>query len=406
MGSSRFGILIGVAVIAACGTLSREPGVPPPLSNVSLDGLGSLTIRYSPFEDRDAIVQDVTRAYAQEAPDNYDLGPGGEHIYNYLAVSGGGSDGAFGAGLLNGWSESGTRPRFKIVTGVSTGALIAPFAFLGPDYDDELKTAYTTIDADRIFLAHGLLPMLWSESMASTKPLEQLISSNIDDKILAAVAAEHRKGRRLYVATTNLDAEQPIMWNMGAIADSRSPDRLALFRKVLLASASIPSIFSPVLINVTTPEGKRQEMHVDGGVFFQSFFVASMVDLPEIVKAAHPDFTGDVQQNLYVLRNSWVTPVYQEVPRGLTGISMRAILMMFKISGINDLWRLYLSSRDDDITFRYTAIPADYVPSTTKQFDRAEMNRLYEYGHGMAMKGISWFETPPGYAAPEDLAVP
>jgi hypothetical protein len=395
-------LVVGAAMLCACGTLTRVQPLEPPVARMTVMDFDNSKIRYLPFEEAGAIHDMVERSYLEETPDNYDVGPGGEHIYSYLAISGGGSDGAFGAGLLNGWSETGTRPRFKIVTGVSTGALIAPFAFLGSAYDDELKASYTTIDASHIFSARGLLPLLWSESVASTKPLQKLIGTYITEKVLDAIAAEDRKGRLLLVASTNLDAEQPVIWDMGAIASSNRPDRLDLFRKVLLASASIPSLFSPVLIDVTLDGKKYQELHVDGGVFFQSFFVASVADLPASIHAAHPDFTGKVEQNLYALRNGWVTPTFQPVQRGVTNIASRAILSMFKVSGINDLWRLYLSSRDDGVAFHYTAIPADYVPSTTRQFDKVEMNREYDYGRNMALKGVQWFTTPPGYAAPEN----
>lgn len=395
------GIAVGIILLSGCSTLTRDEAVAPPIWRVVVEGFESKAVRFSPYGDVENFSNDVKQAFLTETDDNYEIGPNGEHIYNYLAVSGGGSDGAFGAGLLNGWSETGTRPRFKIVTGVSTGALIAPFAFLGSAYDDELKASYTTVDSTNIFLSHGLLPMLWSESAASTAPLKKLIDTYITQRVLNAIASEFKKGRRLLVATTNLDAEQPVIWDMGAIAASRNPHRLELFRKVLLASASIPALFSPVLFDVTLDGKKHQEMHVDGGVFFQSFFVASTVDLPALIHEAHPDFTGKVEQNLYVLRNGWVTPTFQPVKRGLGSITVRAVLSMFKVSGINDLWRLYLSSRDDNIHFRYTAIPADYVPSTTDQFNKTEMNREYDYGRALALKGINWMETPPGYIAPD-----
>src|SRR5262245_56128636 len=231
-----YAAVCGAVMLCACGALTRVQPVEPPLSRVTVMDFTGAKIRYLPFEDSAAIHDMVERAYLQETPDNYDIGPDGEHIYSYLAISGGGSDGAFGAGLLNGWSETGTRPHFKIVTGVSTGALIAPFAFLGSAYDDELKASYTTIDASHIFSARGLLPLLWSESVASTKPLQKLIGTYITDKVLDAVAVEYKKGRLLLVASTNLDAEQPVIWDMGAIAASGRPDRLDLFRKVLLAS--------------------------------------------------------------------------------------------------------------------------------------------------------------------------
>lgn len=402
MDRNRLCLVFGAAMLCACGTLVREDPAPPPVLRATVMDFDDGPIRYSPFEGVEEFRKEVAEAYQEETPDNYDLGPNGEHIYNYLAVSGGGSDGAFGAGLLNGWTEAGTRPRFKIVTGVSTGALIAPFAFLGSDYDDELKASYTTVDSSKIFAVRGILPLLWSEAIASTEPLEELIGTYVDQRVVDAVAAEYKKGRRLYVASSNIDAEQPIVWDMGAIAASGKPDRLALFRKILLASASIPSLFSPVLFDVTVDGKKHQEMHVDGGVFFQSFFVGSMLDLPATIHAAHPEFAGKVEQNLYVLRNGWVTPTFQPVNRALTSITVRAVLSMFKVSGINDLWRLYLSARDDDVRFRYIAIPADYVPSTSAQFDKAEMNREYDYGHAMALKGIEWFNSPPGYAAPEN----
>ena len=395
-------LLFGTALLCACSSLPRQDAAQVPFAQSKIGSFTTSRIRYSPFEDATVLRATIAQAFTEETPDSYSIGPNGEHIYNYLSISGGGSDGAFGAGLLNGWSETGDRPKFKVVTGVSTGALIAPLAFLGSDYDQALKDSYTTIDASHIFVSRGLLPMLWSESASSTKPLQDLISTYISEKVLDAVAAEYKKGRRLYVASTNIDAEQPIIWDMGAIAVSGKPERLALFRKVLLASASIPSLFPPVLIDVNVNGKKYQEMHVDGGVFFQSFSIAAMIDLPTVIRAAHPEFTGEVQQNLYVLRNGWVSPNFQQVDRSIMDIAQRAIMSMFKVSGINDLWRLYLGATDDKVAFHYVAIPAEYVPSTTEQFNKAEMNREYDYGRKLALEGIKWMTVPPGYAAPQD----
>lgn len=388
-----------IAMLPACSTLTRNPPAPPPISRAAVSDFKE--IRFLPFENVASIQTSVEQSFYAESPENYDAGQQGERVYNYLAISGGGSDGAFGAGLLNGWTEAGDRPHFKIVTGVSTGALIAPFAFLGSDYDDELKASYTTIDSAHIFIPRGILPLLWSEAAASTEPLQELIETYITEPVLDAVAQEHAKGRRLYVASTNLDAEQPVVWDMGAIASSKSPERLALFRKVLLASASIPSMFPPVLMDVAIDGKKYQEMHVDGGVFFQTFFVGGVVDLPGTIRAAHPDYTGKVLQHLYVIRNGWVSPNPEPVQRALTSISIRAIQSLLKVSGINDLWRLYLSTKDDDVQFHYVAIPADYVPTTTEQFNQAEMIREFDFGRDMALRGIPWKSSPPGYAVPQ-----
>jgi len=402
----RYALLIPLAfVLAGCGTLARQPAAPPPITaalNVSFE---NEEIRYSPLEDLKKLQGNISRAFAEETPDCYVIGDDGKRVYNYLAISGGGSDGAFGAGLLNGWTKAGTRPHFKIVTGVSTGGLIAPFAFLGPEYDEQLKLSYTTIDASHVFELRGLLPLLWSEALTSTAPLRQLIDTYIDDKVLKAVAIEHAKGRRLFIASTDLDNEQPIIWDMGAIASSKSKNKLELFRKVLLASAAIPSLFPPVIFDVTKDGKTYQELHVDGGVVFQSFFVGSSTDLQATIRAAHPDWGEAFAQNLYVIRNGWVNPVFQPVERGLTSITSRAILSMFKMSGVNDLWRLYFSSRDDNVAFRYTAIPADYVPGTTEQFDNAEMNREFKLGEEIAEDGIQWVTSPPGYAGQSQPAV-
>jgi hypothetical protein len=283
MNRTCIGLLVGAALLSACSSLPRKDAVNAPIAQSVVGDFDNRVIRYSPFEDGPALRATIQQAFLEETPDNYTTGPDGQLIYNYLSISGGGSDGAFGAGLINGWTESGERPHFKVVTGVSTGALIAPYAFLGPDYDAKLRESYTTVDASHIFEILGILPMLFSESATSTKPLQDLIATGVDEKLLDAVAVEYKKGRRLYVASTNLDAEQPIIWDMGAIAASGRPDRLALFRKVMLASASIPSLFPPVMIDVRANGEQRQEMHVDGGVFFQSFSIASIVVLPSTI---------------------------------------------------------------------------------------------------------------------------
>jgi len=393
-------ILFAVSILclsaAACSSIPRQA---EPLGTAARASIAGFTgIRYLPFTDPEPCRAMLHQAFLNETPEGYAEQADGSRVYNYLSISGGGSDGAFGAGLLNGWTEAGGRPKFKIVTGVSTGALIAPFAFLGPDYDETLKKAYTTVDANRIFIARSLLSIIWSESLTDTEPLKEMVASFIDDKVLAAVAVEHAKGRRLLVASTNLDAEEPVIWDLGAIASSSSPNRLELFRTILVASASIPAVFPPVMIGVDIDGKKYDEMHVDGGVFFQSFSIGPLIDLPVTIAAAHPEFAGKVTQRLYVIRNGRVTPDPKQVERGLPSIAIRAIGSMFKVSGINDLWRLYLATIHDQIEFRFISIPLDYKSTTEEQFNEAEMIRQYEYGEQMALKGIPWRSTPPGYA--------
>jgi len=387
--------LLLCVTMAGCSSLLRQPAPPGSVKEAVMPGYTG--IRILPFGDPAGARQTVINSFQNETPDNYDTLADGTRVYNYLSVSGGGSDGAFGAGLLNGWSKAGGRPRFKVVTGVSTGALIAPFAFLGSAYDEPLKLSYTTIDANHIFLRRSLMSLIWAESVTDSAPLHKLVARYIDEKILDAIAVEHAKGRRLYIATTNLDAEQPVIWDLGAIASSKNPARLKLFRQVMVASASIPTVFPPVLLDVMVDGHRYDEMHVDGGVFFQSFSIGNVADLPSVIATAHPDFTGKLVQRLYIIRNGWVTPDPEPVKRNLTNITLRAIGSMLKVSGINDLWRLYLSSIHDKLEFNFIAIPDDYKALTTEQFDKAEMNHEFAYGEQLALKGIPWRNLPPGY---------
>jgi len=379
--------------LGACEALLRQPAPtdrPPPV----LEGFKD--VRYYPMNPAMPPPPSVGDAFMNEPTDAYQ-DEGDTLVYNYLAVSGGGSDGAFGAGLLKGWTQSGQRPKFKFVTGVSTGALIAPFAFLGPEYDGTLKEAYTTVDAQRLYLAHDLVSLLWRESLTDNKPFREMISKFVDEKVLGRIAEEHRKGRRLYVLTTDLDREEPVVWDMGAIAASNSPERLDLFRKVILASASIPVFFPPVLINVKIDGTTRDELHVDGGVFAQSFFVGNQIDLRAMERHAHPDFKGKIVHRLYVIRNGRLDPQPRKVDRSLGSISAYAIDSMLKASGINDLYRLYLGDLAGELELRYVAIPHDYVPSSLEEFNQAEMVQQYNLGLGMGEKGIPWQRVPPGF---------
>src|SRR5882724_11714850 len=177
---------------------------------------------------------------------------------NYLALSGGGADGAYGAGVLNGWTAAGTRPKFSVVSGVSTGALIAPFAFLGPIHDATLRDIYTSGIAESLVEQPDVISLLFGSGLFGDKRLRELVARYVDNKMLAAVATEHAKGRDLLIVTTNLDTQRTVIWDMGRIASIGSPEALDLFRDVVAASASIPVAFSPILINAEA-KGHRFE---------------------------------------------------------------------------------------------------------------------------------------------------
>ena len=265
--------------VAGCSIPERGVAVPQVDTERALP-LGLANARFFADADPRAMTEEGMRSVEREQAILRAAGTPANRLppVTYLAVSGGGDNGAFGAGLLNGWTQTGTRPEFKMVTGVSTGALIAPFAFLGPDYDPALREVYTSMTAEKVYRARGLRAALFDDAMADTGPLAEIISRYADQKMLDAIAREYQKGRLLMIGTTDLDAQRPVIWNIGAIAASGHPGALELFRKILRASAAIPGAFQPVFIDVEIDGKKYQEMHVDGGAIAQLFLYPPSID--------------------------------------------------------------------------------------------------------------------------------
>ncbi|HQS18875.1 patatin-like phospholipase family protein [Reyranella sp.] len=312
----------------------------------------------------------------------------------FLAVSGGGDNGAFGAGIINGWTAIGTRPTFKMVTGVSTGALIAPFAYLGSDYDAQLREVYTTMTPDKVFRPRGITAALFDDAMADTGPLAEIIAKYADQKMLDAIAAEYNKGRLLMIGTTDLDAQRPVIWNIGAIAASGHPGSLDLFRKILRASAAIPGAFQPVLIDVELDGKKYQELHVDGGAIAQLFLYPPSIDIASLKRERHA----------YIIRNARLDPDYAMAERRTITIAGRAIVAMLAASGVNDVLRTYFVSQRDKVDYNLAYIGRDFDAPKKGEFDQAYMNALYEYGVRQIVEGRAWHKHPPGLASP--AAVP
>jgi predicted acylesterase/phospholipase RssA len=312
---------------------------------------------------------------------------------NFLAVSGGGSSGAFGAGVLFGWTASGERPEFSVVTGVSTGSLIAPFAFLGPPYDRYLKEAYTQVSAEDIFEKKGFFRVLrGSASLADSSPLRGLVSRYVTDQMLADIAREHKRGRRLLVGTTNLDAERPVVWDIGAIASSEVPGRRQLIQDILIASASIPGVFPPVKIKVVADGMTFDEMHVDGGTSNQAFMFPSNFSVRQADRKL--DRKG-VDRTLYVLRNGRVTPEFSTVKPRLASIVSKSMNSLIKTQGIGDLYRMYSNAQREGIAFRAVWIPESFTMREPQPFDPAFMKALFDAGYEMGRNGIPWATHPP-----------
>jgi len=313
--------------------------------------------------------------------------------HNYLAISGGGANGAFGAGLLAGWTAAGTRPQFTMVTGVSTGALSAPFAFLGPDYDDQLKLVYTTTSTKDIIEKRSLLEAAFGDSMTDTAPLKALIARYITADVIAAIAREHQRGRRLFIGTANLDAGRGVIWNLGAIAASDHPDKIALVHDVLRASAAIPVAFPPVVFKVEANGKIYDEMHVDGGTASQVFVYPAAVDWRAITEKLR--VVGKPQ--VYVLRNAFLGANASGVKRSILPIATRSIDSLIRTQGVGDLYQIYALCRRDGNDFNLAYIPADFTDEPSEGFDPVYMRKLYDRWFQMARNGYIWDHAPPGF---------
>jgi len=313
--------------------------------------------------------------------------------HTYLAISGGGADGAFGAGLLVGWTAKGDRPEFSLVTGISTGALIAPFAFLGPDYDAKLKEVYTTISTEDIIKKLPLREILPAAAAVSTEPLRKMLAKYVDQETMEAISAEHRKGRRLMIGTTNLDAGRPVIWNIGEIAASGDPNALDLIHDVLVASASIPCAFPPVYIEVEAGGSRYDEMHVDGGTASQVFLFPTGLDISRIMEKLEVKGTP----RTYIIRNDRLETEWQAVKPRLAFIAGRSISTLILNQGFGDMYRLYLEAQQAGIDFNLAYIPSEFNVKSKEPFDPEYMGKLFDLGYRMALSGYPWDKTPPGF---------
>ena len=301
-----------------------------------------------------------------------------------LALSGGGAYAAFGAGLLNGWSARGTRPQFTIVTGASSGALIAPFAFLGAEQDEALRSIFTSGEMENLLQSDGLMGLLGT-GLYKKAPLRELIARHIDAKLLDAIAIENRAGRRLYVVTTNIDAQRTAIWDMGKIAASGDPRALELFRSILTASASIPGLFSPVLIDVEANGRHFAEMHVDGGV------TANVLIVPEaVLLSGTPLFAANARPKIYIVMNGKLASEFEVVEDSNLPIVRRSFETSIRANTHNMLLASYQFAKNRNWEFNLAAIDPDYPKSQSSGFATAYMRQLFEYGYQKGQSGQLW----------------
>ncbi len=385
-----------VIFLFGCASLPRE-AVPPQLADKAtvLDGV---QVRYWGDRAPPNINALAAEKWAQlKATRPYLLKQGSRPQISFLAVSGGGSDGAFGAGLLVGWTARGDRPEFDIVTGISTGALTAPFAFLGPRYDPALKAVYTTYSTNQLVDKHPVRGLLGGDALSSNAPLARVIAGYVTEDFMKQVAHEYSRGRRLLIGTTNLDAQRPVIWDMGKIASSGDPQALELFRNVLLASAAIPGVFPPVYIKVQADGQVREEMHVDGGTTNQVFL------LPTEIRTGTIDTKLGVNpvRRLYIIRNGRVAPEFKVVKSSTLAIAGRSISTLIKTQGVGDLYQMYELAQTNHVAYNLAYIPGNFPDTSTEAFDTKYMSQLFELGFKLGKSGTEWKRTPPRLGNPQ-----
>jgi len=387
-------ILFAVLAVG-CSTPKRNPVPHEDIRDAYLPGMESWRITGEIEPDDPAVQERIRLLLDQMRASGLDEAP-----IKVLAISGGGENGAYGGGLLSGWSELGTRPMFNVVTGVSTGALTAPFAFLGSDYDEDIKACYTTLHTDELITERGLIAGLTGDAMADPDGLRALVATHFDEEAFRKMGEEHLKGRRLYVGTTNLDRMEATYWCLSAISAENVPGGRELALDIIIASASIPGIFPPVMIDVVTSDGREyDEMHVDGGISAQVFAYPVWLRLrdTEFLEAK-----GEGAPTIWVIRNAPLVFRHEQVGRTLFKITGRSISGLIRSNGIGDLYRIWITSLRDGFDFQLAWIPFDFDVEPSEAFDPVHMTALFERGRSDMLNGEAWHDYPPPMEA-EDV---
>lgn len=393
-------LLAGVMLLAGCTTVltrnavpedkiaeAKPYGIEAPLIRIWGDALG---------DEEAAKILAIRREALRDSL--RDLIGSGETIENTtLALSGGGPDGAFGAGLLAGWTERGDRPEFQLVTGVSTGAIIAIFAYLGPDYDDALREIYTTYESRDLVTPTIFAGLTGGTALADTRGYRGLIESYLDDETVAKIADAYRSGRVLLIGTTNIDASRPVIWNVGAIAASGHPDAARLIHDVVQASSAIPAAFPPVIIPVDAGGRRYDEMHVDGGATQQVMLYSPSLR----ANNATSDLGITFDRDIYVIMNNKLDKPYSPVRPRLLSIAGTAASSLIGGSGSGDIYRIMAIAARDGFDLNITAIPRDFDAEPEELFDPVYMGALYQLGYDAGLAGDRWSPYPPDFAPPD-----
>ncbi|MBB5515537.1 putative patatin/cPLA2 family phospholipase [Rubricella aquisinus] len=311
----------------------------------------------------------------------------GDTTLDVLAISSGGANGAFGAGILRGWTEAGNRPEFDVVTGVSTGAIIAPFAFLGPEYDDDLERFYTFTRTSDLLDFTFFQALRGGPSLTDTTPLREIMEQSVTPELLQAIAAEHAKGRRLLIGSTNLDAQRPVIWDIGAIASSGAPGAVDLVRNVILASSAIPGVFPPVEFAVRSNGDLYGELHVDGAVTQEVFVLPRNLTLAELERVRGGPFA---KRRIWIIMNTKIEPEYAPTRGRLFDITQRTIQTLVKSQTQANILRIENLALRGEADLAFVSIPSDYVAEAEELFDPVAMQSLFQLGRTVGARTDVW----------------
>jgi hypothetical protein len=369
-------LLLLIGLLSGCASFARVPFTANQQAIAQVPGIPGA--RYWADASREEFMPVFHMKQMRAVADKYGS-------MDFLAISGGASDGAFGAGILTGLSARGQRPHFVFVSGVSAGALIAPLAFLGPDYDDQLKLAWTSGIAAKVGEG-GIFSLLFSQDSRRVA-LHELVSSFVSEDLLQKIAAEHRRGRRLAVVTTNIDAQRPVVWDLGAVAASGHPGALDLFRDILTASASIPGAFAPTQIEVEADGRRFTELHVDGGATMQVFTIPESILLRDLPQDA---IAYGIPARFFVIINNRLKPEFEVVEASALPLLSRSLSSLIKTHARLTLLATYEFTRSRKIGFNMTFIGDDFPSEPKPSFETPYMRDVYQYGFEKAVNGRAW----------------
>ena len=370
-----------MVLLSACSTAPRSYA-PPKAENYAIAEMeGFQDIRSwgdspAPYLERE--IPALRAALADE--------PGFQQRVDILALSGGAEDGAYGAGFLTGWSDRGDRPEFYMVTGISTGALMAPFAFLGPEYDVAIQRLFTESSKDDIVSSAHLSILFGGAALGDSAPLRRLIHERLTDELVAAIARESRRGRVLLIGTTELHSQRPVTWDIGRIAESGHPDAKRLIGDVILASASIPGMFPPVIFEVLIDGERYHEVHVDGGVTNQIFVYPRNLDIAWMEE----QLGISPEKHFWLIRNTKIDPEFKPVELSIGDLANRSISTLIKYQGRGDLINIMDLADRDGFNLHFTNVPADFNEPLNDLFDPVYMKRLYEVGYRKGLSESAW----------------